>query len=264
MTIFISIVIIAIVLIYYFAKNNSTEATSLSPASSKNSLKKNPAQEENNQLYKKKGIKRFEMKGMYYRNLNPKTDNGAFIGLAKCEDNSHDMYAVGIYNTENKLLGYTPKRNKRLNISLNTWHNGTVPVWGSLRYNTYDDKWYGSVYIPMGYTLGYIEKLERVLKLQRENENQIKRKEKETDTYFEILNRHHEIISLLTDLNNPEELYYSFPKNLIASISGHLTKEKNWEKLIELEKHDDLINELNDKFKDTTLKRIRLAKENLS
>ncbi len=63
---------------------------------------------------------------------------------------------------------------------------------------------------------------------------------------------------------NPEELYYSFPKNLIPSISSHLEKEKNWEKLIELEKYQDLINELSEKFKGTTLKRINFAKENMA
>jgi hypothetical protein len=58
-------------------------------------------------------------------------------------------------------------------------------------------------------------------------------------------------------------LSYSFPRNLIPSISSHLEKEKNWEKLIELENHQDLINDLNTKFRETTLRRINIAKENV-
>jgi len=46
-------------------------------------------------------------------------------------------------------------------------------------------------------------------------------------------------------------------------ISKHLEKEKNWEKLIELDKFHDLINSLTDKFKTSTIKRIEKAKENL-
>ena len=39
------------------------------------------------------------------------------------EKNSHEKYAVAIYNQNNKLVGYTPKNNKRLSDSLNVWHN---------------------------------------------------------------------------------------------------------------------------------------------
>lgn len=89
-------------------------------------------------------------------------------------------------------------------------------------------------------------------------------KSKSTEKYFEILNRYREIKQLLTDLKDPEELYYSLPKNLIPSISSHLEKEKNWKKLLELEKHQDLISDLSEKFKETTLKRIEKAKKNVA
>jgi hypothetical protein len=230
MTTFISIVIIIIVVAYFIGKNKSTKSTTPKKKanSSSNIVAKKSTQSEENLLYKQKGIKTFEVKGMFYQKLNPETDEGGFVGIAKCENNSHDKYAVGVYNKQNKLFGYTPKGNKRLNFSLSEWHNGTLTVWGHLRHDDYDDKWYGTVYLPIGYTSEQIEKLELVLKLKLENEDQIRLKEKETDKYFEILSKHEKISSLLTDLKNPEELYYSFPKNLIPSISSHLEKEKNW------------------------------------
>ena len=70
--------------------------------------------------------------------------------------------------------------------------------------------------------------------------------------------------NLNPDLNNPIGFYYSFPKNLIPSISNHLEKEKNWEKLLKLEKHQDLILDLSEKFKEVTLNRINIAKKILS
>jgi hypothetical protein len=265
MTEFIAIIIILIVITYFIGKRKTKKT-------SKVQIKVVPKEQNTNRidivdekiLYKKKGIKTFVMKGMFYQNLNPKVHSGDFIGIGKCEDNSHDMYAVGIYNQQNELLGYTPKGNKRLNNSLTEWNNGKVPVWGGLSHDNYDDRWYGTVYIPVGLTTDQIEKVERVLSLISDNQTQIKKKEKSTEKYFEILKRHKEITKLLADLKNPKELYYSFPKNLIPSISNHLEKEKNWEKLLELEKYQDLISELSEKFKETTLKRIEKAKKKVA
>lgn len=269
MTEFIAIVIIIVVIAYFIGKSKSKKTSKVQ--SKIVFQKQNPKYEitridtiEEKILYKKKGIKTFDMKGMFYQNLNPEIHSGDFIGIGKCEDNSHDMYAVGIYNQQNELLGYTPKGNKRLNNSLTEWNDGKVQVWGGLSHDDYDDRWYGTVYIPVGLTTEQIDKVERILSLKSDNQTQIKKKEKSTEKYFEILNRHREIAKLLTDLKNPKEFHYSFPKNLVPSISSHLEKEKNWEKLLELEKHQDLISELSDKFRGTTLKRIEKAKKNVA
>jgi len=52
---------------------------------------------------------------------------------------------------------------------------------GHLQHDYYDDKWFGTVYIPVGYTENQLEKLERILTMKVENEIQIKRNEKHTD-----------------------------------------------------------------------------------
>lgn len=261
--------IIIITLIVYFIGNNKSKKTVKTTSISvqpKKSIEKPTAIDlkEEKLLYKNRGIKTFEIKGMFYQNLNPTIHNGDFIGYAKTDNNSHDMYAVEIYNNENKLLGYLPKGNKRLNNTLNEWHNGKVIVWGGLLHDDYDDKWSGDVNIPIGLSDNQLEKIERILNLKSENQNQINKKEKSTEKYFEILNRHREISNLLSDLKNPKEFYYSFPKNLMPSISSYLEKEKNWLKLIELENHQDLISELSEKYKETTLKRIETAKKNVA
>ncbi len=241
----------------------SSTTTSTSYSTPKPTVKTN-YKSEGPLLYKKKGIKSFEMKGMYYRDLNPKSHSGQFTGFAECEDNTHDMYAVGIYNGNNELLGYTPKGNKRLNTSLQEWNNGKVLVWGSLYYNDYEDRWSGLVYIPVGLTSAQLQKVEQILKLFTDNKEQIDKKEKSTEKYFEILERHKEIKKLLSELKNPKEFNYSSPKNLLPSISSYLEKEKKWEKLIMLEQYQDLISELNEKFRETTLKRIEKAKKNIA
>ena len=262
------IVVVIIVIGYFIGKSKPTKSTThKKPNSQPKRTVDKPTEihiTEEQVLYKTKGIKTFDMKGMYYRGLNPKIHSGDFVGYAKTDNNSHDMYAVAIYNGENTLLGYTPKGNKRLNNSLNEWHKGKVVAWGGLSHDDYDDKWYGTVYIPVGYSANEMEKVERILNLKTENQNQIKNKEKSTEKYFEILNRHREITNLLSDLKNPTEFNYSFPKNLLPSISNHLEKDKDWEKLLELEKYQDLISELSEKFKETTIKRIELAKKNVA
>lgn len=262
--IFFIIVIIIGVFISKKSKRKKVDSYQKKPPTTKPIITQINSVSEDKILYKQKGIKSFDMKGMYYQDLNLNKHKGEFIGHAKCEDNSHDMYAVGIYNLDNELLGYTPKGNKRLNHSLTEWNNGKVPAWGCLYYDDYYNKWEGTVYIPVGLTTEQTEKIGKILKLKFENQNQIKKKEKTTDKYFEILKRHNEITNLITDLNNPEELKYSFPKNLIPAISSHLEKEKNWEKLLELEKFQDLISELSEKWKESTLKRIENAKNNIA
>lgn len=272
MTKFLVILIIIIAVIYFVSKGKSkkqlpTTKTIAKPIIEPQKKADKPTSKQSNKeslLYKTKGIKTFDIKGIFYQNLNPEIYSGNFIGYAKTDNNSHDMYAVEIYNEENKLLGYTPKGNKRLHSSLNEWHNGKIIVFGGISHDDYDDKWYGNVYIPVGFTETDLEKVERILKLKSENQIEINKKEKSTEKYFEILNRHSEISNLLTEIKNPTEFYYSFPKNLIPSISSHLEKERNWSKLLELEKHQDLISELSEKFKETTLKRIETAKKNVA
>ena len=264
---FIVIVIIIIIIVYLIVKNKSNKTTTKKTAPkpiTKNIQKISKVKNEETYLYKSKGIRDFELKGMYYRNLNPNKHAGLFYGYSKCEQNSHDKYAVGIYNFNNELLGYTPKGNRRLNNSISEWNNGIAPSWGSLRHDDYNDKWYGYVEIAVGFDIEKSKSIDQFLKLKSQNEELISKKEKSTKKYFQILNNHTKIKLLLNDFGNIKSLEYYFPTSLIPSISSHLEKEKNWERLIELEKHMDLISELSEKFKQSTLRRIEKAKNNVA
>lgn len=267
MTEFFAIVILIIVIAYFIGKSKTKKSSvrKIKPRPNKNTSQKvSKIQKEDKYLYKQKGVKGFDLKGMYYRNLKPNIHAGLFYGFAKCEQNSHDRYAVGIYNFDNELLGYTPKGNKRLSNSITEWNNGITPAWGSLRHDDYNDKWYGYVEIAVGFSSEQNKNLERFLRLKKDNEELIRKKEKSTEKYFLILNNHKEIKSLLSDMETINQLEYSFPTHIIPSISSHLEKEKNWNKLIELEKHMDIISELSEKFKQTTLRRIEKAKKNVA
>jgi hypothetical protein len=264
---FLAVIVLITVITYFISKSTSNKSTTkqISPKPViKTTQKASKNKSEDNYLYKSKGIKEFDLKGMYYRNLNPNKHAGLFYGYAKCEQNSHDRYAVGVYNFNNELLGYTPKGNRRLNNSIGVWNNGIVPAWGSLRHDDYNDKWYGYVAIAVGFDIEKSKQIEQFLKLKSHNEELIDKKEKSTEKYFQILNNHRTIKSILNDLGNPKGLDYYFPTSLIPSISSHLEKEKNWKKLIELENHMDLIIDLSEKFKQATLRRIETAKKTLS
>jgi hypothetical protein len=264
---FFAVIVLIIVIAYFIGKSKSKKYTTRKPSSkpiSKHPQNITKVKSEENYLYQSKGIKDFDLKGMYYRNLNPKKHAGLYYGYAKCEQNSHDRYAVAVYNFNNELLGYTPKGNRRLNNSILEWNNGIAPAWGSIRHDDYNDKWYGHVEIAVGFGPEKSKRIEHFLKLKSQNEELIRKKENSTEKYFQILNNHTEIKSILNDLNNIKSLEYYFPTSLIPSISSHLEKEKNWEKLIELEKHIDLISELSEKFKQSTLNRIEKAKKNVA
>jgi hypothetical protein len=250
---FLAVVVLIVLIIYVL------RLTSLNKTSNKHNERN--AKSGENFLYKSKGIKDFVLKGMYYRNLDPVNHEGYFNGYAKCDTNSHDRYAVGVYNQKNELLGYTPKGNKRLNNSISQWNNGSAPAWGSLRYDNYQNRWYGNVLIAVGFDNDINKKIYEFFELKKQIQELLYKKEKSTEKYFEILAKHTAIKTILKDLSNINGLQYQFQTSLIPSISSHLEKEKNWEKLIELENYMDLISQLSEKFKVSTLRRIEKAKK---
>lgn len=80
-------------------------------------------------LETRKGYSKFKMVGMYYRNLR-RSDIGKFEGYAKSElNNTHDRYAVAIYNNNGKHIGYLPSGNKSTHdLILN--NGGSLPAYG--------------------------------------------------------------------------------------------------------------------------------------
>lgn len=217
-----------------------------------------------NLLYKTKGIKSFGINGTYYTNLTP-ADAGEFFGFVKCQYNSHDQYAVGVYNENNESIGYIPKGNKRLNHSLTEWHNEKLIAWGRLDFNNYNSRWDGVVYIPIGFGEEQIKSIEATFKIITENKELMTKKELSKTEYFTILENDKKINTNLHFIKDKNNLFfYHFPKTIIPSFSKKLEFNKDWESLIKLEEYKDLIDNLNETFRNSTLKRIEIAKENLT
>lgn len=77
----------------------------------------------------KEGYKKFEMVGMYHRNLK-KSDMGEFEGFAVAEEhNIHDRFAVAIYKIPRKHIGYLPRGNRDGHKFIQE-NGGNVPAYG--------------------------------------------------------------------------------------------------------------------------------------
>jgi hypothetical protein len=251
-TIIIGIVLIILFIIVRVGKKKSTTP--------EKSQKHNFTTGQN--LYQKKDIKNFAIVGTHYRKLNPK-EAGNFIGYVKCERNQHDKYAVAVYKDVNKHVGYTPKGNVKLSESIFAWHSGQVLAWGNLSYEEYDQSWYGTVYIPVGLTETQIEKIKESFDLLKKRELIQNKENILTSEYFDLLNDHLKIQENLADFGKDTGIYYEFSKKIIPSFSKQLEDEKDWESLIKLENYKELINELSEKFANSTLNRIEKAKKSL-
>lgn len=263
MTIFIILIFIVLIFGYIITKGTSGK-TGKNKVSTPKAIKKSQQVSPNEKkLYKKKSVRRFNIVGTYYLKLNPDDYGKSFTGYAACKANKHDRYAVGIYDKDGVHIGYVPKGNTILHDSLKEWYNGKVLVWGYLHYDDFERKWQGECYIPVKYSTEEIAKFEELLNLRAINNEQLENKVGTTEEYFQILERHKMIQKYLQELNNPNEFNYYFPKNFIPSVSKHLEKQKEWEKLVELGTYDDLIMDLHEQFRGTTVKRIELAKSKL-
>ena len=162
-------------------------------------------------LYKLKGIKRFDLRGIQYRSLLP-IDEGQFVGIAKCDYNSHDQYAVAIFNERNVHIGFVPKGNKRLHDSLSQWHGGNLFVWGGIEQDSYDKKWRGEVYIPIGLSSDQIEKLEEIFSLLRNRDNILNKDSISSEEYFTILDFQQGIINNVSHLKDSTGIHYKLPE----------------------------------------------------
>lgn len=266
MILFVLIVVgILIFIISKGNKKNSKKTQNYNQANSNVNQKEKIVvkNEQEKLLYKTKGIKSFEIRGTYYTNL-VESDAGNFFGFVKCEYNSHDQFAVAIHNENEELIGYVPKGNRRLNESLTEWHNEKIIAWGNLQFENYDNKWYGTVYIPVGLNDKIINLIEETFLLISENKEKITDKELTTLEYFTVLKNHKKINLNLNLIKDKDNLFYYFPKTIIPSLTKKLESNKDWESLVKIEDYKDLLADLSETFRNSTLKRIEKAKENLS
>lgn len=103
-------------------------------------------------LEKRNGYTKYEMVGMYYRNLK-RSDMGKFEGYAKADtNNNYDSHAVAVYNNSGKHLGFIPKGNKYLyDLILN--NGASLPAYGYISCDASGNNFIGEVGIKTNTTL---------------------------------------------------------------------------------------------------------------
>ncbi|WP_417351253.1 hypothetical protein [Flavobacterium alkalisoli] len=270
---YIIIIFIVILIIWYFnsKKNklvNNKPAIEISAKKNNISIEKEAKVEENIEAEKKiqkplrKEIKEYQMVGMKYQNLN-ELNIGFFKGKASSILHSEDPNCIEIKNEDEKILGYLPRGNYRLHNAINEMHNGEINIWGDLGYNDYYDSWFGIVYIPIGLDEKVINDLFKIIDLKNENISLLEnKKELSNEFYFKTFDNYYEILKTLKNVPKKNYLDISYPLNVIPSFSKKLESESDWGNLIKLSNYEILINELNEKYRNTTLKRIEKARLN--
>lgn len=209
-------------------------------------------------VYKAAGIKRLELKDVP-GDVSPSTINDLFTGEAVVGPGEHDKYNVDIFDEQGVFLGRIVK-NRRLSHSLSAWHGGRRFVFGRI-VNGGDGPRHGTVFVPAGFEEKQIEWLKNVFEKLRKRHDILSTPVVSSQEYLEILDDHKYISSVLFDLGIFDEIDISLSKKIIPALSRQLEGEQDWDGLVKLEQHSDLIDELSERFAGTTYRRISKAKK---
>lgn len=209
-------------------------------------------------IYKTAGIKRLELKDVP-GDVSPSTIDDLFIGEALVNPGEHDKYNVDVFDEQGVFLGRIGK-NKRLNYSLSAWHGGRQFVFGRL-VNEADGTRLGTVFVPAGIDEKHIERLQNVFEKLRKRHDILSTPVVSSQEYLEILDDHKYMSSVLFDLGIFDEIDITLSRKIIPALSKQLEEEQDWDGLVKLEQHSDLIDELSERFAGTTYRRISKAKK---
>ncbi|MFW6043816.1 MAG: hypothetical protein ACOCZI_01445 [Marinilabiliaceae bacterium] len=209
-------------------------------------------------LYKTAGVKRLELKDVP-GDVSPSTINDLFTGEAVVKPGEHDKYNVNVFDEQGVFLGRIGK-NRRLSHSLSVWHGGRQFVFGRL-VNEVDGTRHGTVFVPAGFDDKQIERLNDVFEKLRKRHDILSTPVVSSQEYLEILDDHKYISSVLFEMGIFDEIDVSLSKKIIPALSRQLEEEEDWDGLIKLEQHNDLIDELSERFAGTTYRRISKAKK---
>ena len=210
-------------------------------------------------LYKTAGVKRLELKDVP-GDVSPSFINDRFIGEAVVAPGEHDKYNVEIFDEQDVFLGRVSK-NRRLSHSLSAWHGGRLFVFGHIA-NEVEGPPQGTVYVPAGFEENQIHRLRSVFEKLEKRRDILSTPVISSQEYLEILEDHKFISTVLFEMGIQDEIDVSLSKKIIPTLSRQLEEEQDWEGLIKLEQHSDLIDELSERFAGTTYRRISKAKKN--
>jgi hypothetical protein len=216
--------------------------------------------------YVEKGINYYyTISGMEYQNLGSYLVE-EFTGYVQIEDNLHDPYAIAVYKSKTKKLGYIPKGSKQLYDSLKSLHNGTAFCFG---YIDYGESWNRSfVNVVTGLDENELSLIKESFTIQKKLDklsNNAVYKVLSIDERFKILETTHLSNEKLKKISQDYDYNFNlqFPALFIPGLAKELEQAKDWSNLLKLERYLSIINNLNDRFKYSILKKIALAKEKL-
>jgi len=209
-------------------------------------------------LYKTAGVKRLEIKDVP-GDVSPSTIDDLFTGEVVVNSGEHDKYNVDVFDEQGVFLGRIGK-NRRLSHSLAVWHGGRQFVFGRLL-SEGDGTRHGNVFVPAGFDERQIERLKNVFEKLRKRHDILSTPVVSSQEYLEILDDHKYISTVLFELNISDEIDIALSKKIIPALSRQLEEEEDWDGLVKLEQHSDLIDELSERFAGTTYRRISKAKK---
>lgn len=262
-------VIIIIIIILTVAKDSgketihkrSTETDTYTQALSEIAPQKNY---QPSKIRKKKAyFEDFEIKGIYYRDLDPE-ESGPFVGYLENDyANEMDPYAVAVYKANDLHIGFIPRGNRKLHNTIEQEYNSSLIAWGNLYYNEYENNWSGKVIVPMHFSPSDLINFRKCFELLDSIEQKTN-----------LENENHIILDGINDLNELHrivEIYGYIPgvsgsigKTTLPSFSKRLEKEKDWERILKLESFALAINDLSETYRNAIFKRIERAKSKLS
>lgn len=181
-----------------------------------------------------------ELKGAAF-NICKQLDvwEGTFEGYLKITYNQHDKYAIGVYRSDNTLIGWLPKNSKNIYDYLKYSKIKKIPCWGYFTYQQYRENWvsfFTNITNLEAYEISCFLWKKHSILYNLENT-------KNYQNIFISLNNIKELESIMTKINHFKELKFDLPHNYIASLSKELEKQENWGLLIKLEDYKDYFSE---------------------
>jgi hypothetical protein len=243
--------------IVFFGKQEKEKTTS--PEAPAPKATPNRATPQDKEFYKTAGIKKAELKEL--SDSSGSKIPGFITGSAEIRPDEHDKYNVDILNEQGKTIGHIEK-NRRLYNSLEAWHSGSIFAFVKITQTEGAEKATGTVHIPAGLNPESIIMLKQVFEKLSKRTESLDAEDVSPEQYLEVLNDHKTISKILLELDLVDIIDISLSKRIIPTLSKQLEDEQNWDGLLQLEKHSDLIDELSERFAGTTYRRISKAKKN--
>ncbi len=258
----VTFIVLAIVAFFFYAMVASIGASTSDTANSVRGSSVPQVQE-----FKKASLRVYELRGLKYRGIKD-SDVRFFVGTARSTFNSHDRYAVEIVRDDGKRLGFIPKGNVRMSRYLSSRPDKSIICYGWIE-RQFGDNWenpyYGRVVIPVLCSQLELNALSRVLTIYTEVTPKLKEhKLLSLEDALKVLELDNEKRQLERDFPIIPNLSYTNIYNLMSGITSQLEKGKHWVQLQKLESLELLINELPERQKGAVIRKIVLAKSQLS